>query len=334
MTNMQHAFPVAPDQCPAKRRAVIVAGMHRSGTSALTRVLGYCGLGMPRTLVAPDNGNVAGHWESEVVRKYNDRLLARIGVDWISWKPGVSDLASEDDYADLVREGQRIVLSEFGETGDMVLKDPRICRLLPLWLDILAGLEIEPAIVLALRAPHQVAQSLERRNAILPSYGLRAWLRFTLEAERASRHLPRVVVSFDQLMLDWRTAAMALNRCAGSDMLACTTEAESEVAAFLSADLRHFAHEDCGCATPVCVARVYSLFSQWQDRPETGEDHSELDAVRRRLDEASPTFLRYHPAGWSAKWLARQRERISLWLAGQRDRSTSGHGSADGVLST
>jgi hypothetical protein len=312
MTNMLHAFSAAAEPHAAKRRAVIVAGMHRSGTSALTRVLGYCGLRMPRTLVPADDGNVVGHWESEVVRDFNDRLLARVGVDWIDWRPGLVDIAHERDYPDLVREGARIVLAEFGDTGDIVLKDPRICRLLPLWLDILAELDIEPAIVLALRSPHQVAQSLERRNAILPSYGLRAWLRFTLEAELATRHLPRVVVSFDQLMRDWEGAAMALNRCAGSDMLAFTAEARRQVSAFLSTDLRHF--DDCGCSTPGCVARVYSVFSEWQNRAETAADHGGLDAVRRALDEASPTFLRYNPARWSAKWLKRQRERLVLWL--------------------
>jgi hypothetical protein len=311
---MRHAFAAATEPRTAKRRAVIVAGMHRSGTSALTRVLAYCGLAIPRTLVAPDDGNVAGHWESEVVRRFNDRLLERIGVDWISWEPGTAELASQRDYADLVREGRHIVLSEFGETGDIVLKDPRICRLLPLWLDILAGLGIEPAIVLALRAPHQVARSLERRNAILRSYGLRAWLRFTLEAERASRHLPRVVLSFDQLMDDWRAAAMALDRCAGGEMLACTEAAEKQVSAFLSSDLRHFALHDCGCSTPGCVGRVYSVFSAWQGRSETAEDYEVLDTVRQRLDESAPTFLRYNLVGWSAKWLKRQRERLVLWL--------------------
>jgi hypothetical protein len=284
---------IAPDRAAfaepfrVKRRAVVVAGMHRSGTSALTRVLGYCGLRMPRTLVPANEGNRAGHWESELVCRFNDALLARFGLDWISWERATPDLASERDYGDLLREGRRIILHEFGANGDIVLKDPRICRLLPFWLGVLAGLDIEPAIVLAVRAPQQVARSLERRNAIMPAYGLRAWLRFTLEAERASRHLPRVVVSFDQLMRDWRAAATALNRCAGSDLLAFTPDAERAVCAFLSKDLRHFTRDDEG-STPACVARVYRLFSEWQERPESCEDHAELDAIRSRLDEAPP----------------------------------------------
>lgn len=308
--------------CQIKRRAVIVAGMHRSGTSALTRVLGYCGLEMPRTLVPANDGNRAGHWESRIVCQFNDRLLARAGLDWISWREARRDLASEPDYADLLREGGRIVLDEFGTSGDIVLKDPRVCRLLPFWLKVFADLEIEPVIVLALRAPQQVALSLQRRNAILPAYGFRAWLRFTLEAERASRHLPRVVVGFDQLMHDWRAAAAALNRCAGEEMLACTAEAASKVSAFLSSDLRHFVNDDFQVATPGCVARAYSVFAQWQERPETGEDHVELDAVRRALDAASPMVIRYGMAAWP-KWLKRQRERLADWLVQRPGRFSS-----------
>ena len=307
---------VDPQPVHVPRRAAIVAGMHRSGTSALTRVLGYCGLRMPRNLVAPDQGNTAGHWESELVFQFNDRLLARLGLDWISCQSGAVELANQPDYVDLLREGAQIILDEFGETGDIVLKDPRICRLLPFWLDVLQRLEIEPAVVLAVRAPQQVALSLSRRNAILQSYGLRAWLRFTLDAERASRHLPRVVVSFDQLMHDWRPVAAALNRCAGAEMVAYSAEAERDIAAFLSADLRHFTREESESSTPGCAARVYRVFSQWQERPETADDHIELDTIRGVLDRASPIFMRCSIAGWSSKWLRRQHERLAQWIAG------------------
>jgi hypothetical protein len=290
MTDMPHATADFPGKNQNKRRAVIVAGMHRSGTSALTRVLGFCGLRMPRTLVPANEGNVEGHWESELVCQFNDTLLARVGLHWISWQPRVRDLAKERDYADLLCEGKRIILDEYGETGDIVLKDPRICRLLFFWRDVFRQLETEIAIVLPLRAPHQVALSLERRNAILPAYGLLAWLRFTLEAERASRNVPRVVVSFDRLMHDWRTPMIALNRCVGSEMLACTADTEKEISAFLSADLRHFTNDTFEGSMPGWVTRAYAVLSEWQVRDETAKDYVELDAIFRALGEASPMF--------------------------------------------
>jgi hypothetical protein len=314
---MYHSQAPTAQGCHVRRRAVIVAGMHRSGTSALTRVLSHCGLGMPRTLVPPDGGNIAGHWESEPVRRFNDRLLARVGLDWISWRRGAADLANESDYSDLVGDGARIILNEFGAIGDIVLKDPRICRLLPFWLDVLRELEIEPVIVLAVRSPLQVARSLKRRNALLTSYSFRTWLRFMLEAERASRNVPRLVISFDQLLHDWRSVAMALDRCVGGGMLDCTTEADRAVSAFLSTDLRHFAYDDDERSTPDCVTNVHGVFSRWQQRPEAAEDYIQLDEVHRALDEAPSMLIRFSMAGWTSKWLARQRQRLAQWL-GQR----------------
>ena len=310
-----HARAESRDRWPLKRRAVVIVGMHRSGTSALARVLATCGLGLPRTLVPADDGNRAGHWESKPVCAFNDRLLARIGLDWISPNGAAADFSSEPDYADILREGRRIIIEEYGATGDIILKDPRISRTLPIWLDILAQLEIEPTVVLALREPRQVALSLWRRNAILPSYGLRAWLRFTLEAERASRRVPRIVVGFDEVMDDWLATARKLDRRAGAGLLDFRAEADSEVSAFLSADLRHFTHGNAARPMPEGIARTYAILRRWQTAHETGEDYIELDSIRSALNGAPPLLMRYEIAGWAAHWLNRQQERLALWLS-------------------
>lgn len=284
--------------------------MHRSGTSALTRVLSYCGLAIPRTLVPANHGNPAGHWESKLVCEFNDTLLARVGLDWVSWRRATADLANERDYASLLDEGRRIVRREFGDDRDIVLKDPRICRLLPFWLDVFAQMDIKPIVVLAVRAPLQVAHSLRHRNAIRPKYALRAWLRFTLEAERASRELPRIVVSFDQLMADWRSEARALNESLADKILALTTETEQAVSHFLSPRLRHYAHAEQESSTPPCVARAYDTLLQWRERGETENDYKELDRIHRALNDAPAFVIRYGLRRWLKKWLSRQRERL------------------------
>lgn len=310
--NIQSAHAAFARPFGVRRRAVIIAGMHRSGTSALTRVLTYCGLGMPRTLVPPDEGNTAGHWESELVCRLNDALLARMDLDWISAERAPLDLAHEGDYADLLRQGSEIILEEYGEDGDIVLKDPRIARLLPFWLDVLAQLAIEPLIVLALRAPDEVALSLKRRNAILEGYG-QAWQRFTLEAERASRHVPRVVVGFDLLMQDWRAVALAINRRCADELLATSDDVEQKVSAFLSPDQRHFSKDSGAHIITPAVTRTYAIMSQWQRRGERAQDHAELDAIGALLDEAPPIYPRYSIPHWITQWRRRQIERLRNW---------------------
>lgn len=69
-------------------RPVVVLGMHRSGTSAVTRVVNLLGLPLCRRddlYLAADNP--AGHWESTSVVGVNDALLAEMGGP--CWAPPV-----------------------------------------------------------------------------------------------------------------------------------------------------------------------------------------------------------------------------------------------------
>ena len=62
---------------------VLVLGMHRSGTSALTRVLNLLGLDAGRdVLMGASESNPTGHWEVERLTSFNDRLLDELGGRW------------------------------------------------------------------------------------------------------------------------------------------------------------------------------------------------------------------------------------------------------------
>ena len=79
---------------PLPSRIVLVPGMHRSGSSAVARVLGLLGHELPRTLIKDNASNRRGHWESEPVVRLNvesrgdiqlmrdktDELLERLGT--------------------------------------------------------------------------------------------------------------------------------------------------------------------------------------------------------------------------------------------------------------
>ena len=62
------------------RICLLVLGMHRSGTSAVTRVLSIAGAKLPASLMGPGRGNEVGHWESDALATYNDELLAQLGI--------------------------------------------------------------------------------------------------------------------------------------------------------------------------------------------------------------------------------------------------------------
>src|SRR3954468_10001271 len=99
--------PLDPTAVPG--RGVLVVGMHRSGTSATTRVLNLAGLPLADTddlwLELP--GNETGYWESSSLSRFNEGLLQRAGGSW--WRPpepaAINELAEEPD---LRRQGAHL----------------------------------------------------------------------------------------------------------------------------------------------------------------------------------------------------------------------------------
>ena len=131
------------------RHALLVLGMHRSGTSALTRVLGLMGAALPHDPMPPTADNPQGYWESQRIARLNNRLLESAGTDWSN------DAAIPPEwFADPCRAGDReeaiaLLANEFAAAPSIVLKDPRICRLIPFWKTVLdaAGFDVVPPML-------------------------------------------------------------------------------------------------------------------------------------------------------------------------------------------
>jgi hypothetical protein len=135
---------------------------------------------------------------------------------WLDTRP--LDLAARGRERLLGFDGQlRAALdASFGTTDDFVLKDPRICRMIPFYRNLLGGMGIAVKVVIALRQPADVAASLFTRNQISPDYTGFLWARHLLEAERETRDLPRIVVPYEALIDDWRAMAHRLQGFIGA----------------------------------------------------------------------------------------------------------------------
>src|SRR5690348_5945376 len=67
---------------PTPRRAILIVGMHRSGTSALTRVINLHGVPLGRQLLEAAFDNEAGFWENQAVVQLHERILEHLGSSW------------------------------------------------------------------------------------------------------------------------------------------------------------------------------------------------------------------------------------------------------------
>ena len=110
---------------------------------------------------------------------------------------------------------------------------------MPAWLQVLAELQYTTVAIMPVRNPLEVAQSLERRNGFPIAKSLLLWLRHVLDAEAATRQVPRALIDYDRLLDDWRTELADVNRQLGFTCFATTAHFEEQVGQYLSLDDRH-----------------------------------------------------------------------------------------------
>ncbi|MEZ5583661.1 MAG: hypothetical protein R3F37_13730 [Candidatus Competibacteraceae bacterium] len=149
-----------------RRQCLLVLGMHRSGTSALTRVLNLLGARLPQNLLPEQKDNEMGFWESRDLMVLHNKILQSAGSVWDDWRRFNMRWFNSPE-ADHYRGHLADYLSRNSECSLFVIKDPRICRLLPFWLQVLEECGVTPLGVIPVRNPLEVAASLKLRNQFL-----------------------------------------------------------------------------------------------------------------------------------------------------------------------
>ena len=179
---------------------VFILGMHRSGTSALTGMLAKAGFAVPSDLMPATNANPKGYWESVDIMHVNEDFLAGMESHWTSslqlpagWSQSIN---SRKWRASLLS----IICDSFGGAELPVIKDPRFCTLitgLEPWLE--SGL-IESTILMPIRNPLEVANSLREAEGIDLNKALRLWIKSVFTTEEATRGYKRKFIIFDELI--------------------------------------------------------------------------------------------------------------------------------------
>ena len=312
-----------------KRVAILVAGMHRSGTSAVARVLNLVGCALPKTLMKPDPWNEIGFWESLPIATLNDEILASMGSSWDDWAAFESHWRASSVVDGFLERAQATLHEEFGESRLFVLKDPRICRLLPFWVEATRAFGAEPHIVMPIRSPLETALSLEARDRICPSVGHLLWLRHVLDAEAGSRGLKRVWMRYDALLSDPHRVIEALGDALDvSWPRRASSDARIEIDGFLVPGLRHHREDDAQLlSNPELLPWVVSsfeIFDRWSRGKARQKDTAALNRIGSDFDAAVPALQRLAAAlERQAADLVRDRQaRLEGALAAARERET------------
>jgi hypothetical protein len=212
--------------------------MHRSGTSAATRLISFLG---PRTpladdLVPPSRKNPKGYWESNSLVTFNIAVLTAIGSDYgcplpldVGWH--------EDPRLDgLRRQAPEAFLAAFPR-APWVWKDPRTCLTFSFWR---SALDVRPVVVLVNRNPLEIAASSARaRGDEGKVYTLALWERYLRQALQQIAELPVLVADYARILSEpivWSESARAFLSDAGIPARGLRTE---DAEAFIDPGLKH-----------------------------------------------------------------------------------------------
>lgn len=181
---------------------LVVLGMHRSGTSLLSHLLGAIGYSFGGRLVPAHDDNPLGYWEHADIVAAHDYFLLLSGRAWDDPRR-IDQALFEGPAAEVARRRLAEIFSrELQPQARWVLKDPRHCRLLPLWTEIFDDGSADVRFLHLIRDPYAVAGSLAKRNGMPLELSLLLWLRHVLEAERNTRDRPRTWLRFEALAND------------------------------------------------------------------------------------------------------------------------------------
>lgn len=203
---------------PAPRRVLpIVLGMHRSSTSLTAGALHRLGIDMTDGDLAADEFNKGGYYERFHLVELHDRFLESLGSRWDSlsplapgWWRDPPALALRNKIVDRLR-------AELPHSPQRLwgLKDPRLMRLLPLWLDVCVDLDLEPRIILVTRTPEEVAASLARRDNMSRDDALVLWAVYHMEFLQHVGDTPWIRIDGDHWLDDHHAHALRLLRFLG-----------------------------------------------------------------------------------------------------------------------
>jgi hypothetical protein len=271
--------------------------MHRSGTSALSGVLAKLGARPPATPILGDRNNPRGYWESDVLGRFHDKVLESAGTRWSDWdrfNEGWIDSPISRGFMD---ELASHVKREYGGAPLFLVKDPRMCRLLPLWLKVLDELGVVPKVVIPIRHPLEVSNSLATRDNFTQTHARLLWLRHNLEAEFDTRALTRVFVRYTDLLKDWQSQVEEISTRLEIKWPRMSASTKAEIDAYLAPELRHHVAPAvdamASSASAGIVSWVETAFRAMEclvNDPGQSEGLATLDAIRRQFNETAEIY--------------------------------------------
>ncbi|MEA2085011.1 MAG: hypothetical protein U9O82_12410 [Thermodesulfobacteriota bacterium] len=222
-----------------QKKALILFGMHRSGISVLAGCLNLLGVNFGKAIRPGNQANQTGFFENQDIILRNDILLRDLECRWDMVGSLPSDWLERKTVQDARDKISTLIEKNFSGEEYWAIRDPRLCRLMPLWMDVFKQADIEPCFVLMVRHPFEVAKSLEKRDGFDLLKGHLLWLMHNREALLACSGHKYVILTYDGLLADPCYSMENISRELGIAFPKEPIKVYQKIIDFVRPDLKH-----------------------------------------------------------------------------------------------
>ncbi len=245
-----------------RKTIFIVLGMHRSGTSAMMGSLRILGIPTGGKLLPAQDDNPQGFWEQADIVATHEQILAALGSYWHDVLPLPTNWWLRKDIQPFRQKLIGIVEGELEGSLFWGVKDPRMCRLIPLWSDIFSHLSCLPVFVNMIRHPLEVGDSLAHRDGFSEEKSWWLWLNHILDVEQHTQGHKHAWIRFEDLLSSTTDLFEQLKDHFNIEFPHPPSSVQQQLEQYLNPDSRH--HQDrymdeCRVEQVKVYADVYEL---------------------------------------------------------------------------
>jgi len=279
---------------------VLVTGASRSGTSTIAGVLNHLGLDVPQPVLAPNESNPHGFFESRWPIRFHNRLIRRALITVTDARPEAFEMmaaaVTDENRASFGRWISRL----FDETSQVVVKDPRSVWLPQMWEQAAEGVGVRLGFLTMVRHPAEVVGSRSTYYGGAQSgtdawmfrvRSLCSWVNANLGVERQTRGRTRAVVRYADLISDWRSVLPPLADVYGLTLAGPDGDATTRVDAFIDPALRR--HRPTWDDMDMPAELVELAEGVWACMCTLADAGGHEDKAQAQMDELADRYARY-----------------------------------------
>jgi|GEM_PF-133664 len=222
-----------------KQKCIVILGMHRSGTSALTGLLQILGLELGNNLDGPAFYNVKGLFEQSDINRLNILILKKLNSSWDDIYPLSEEWFHDININDIKLQIKQVIVQNFGLCSVFGIKEPRIAILLPLYLEMFEEMAIELHFVIIKRNKEEVACSLLKRDGFAYDKSCALYDKYANNIEKYTNGYSRTYVDFNELVNNPKQVITKLKNELDIS-LGDFDDLKAEIYEFIDPNLKHF----------------------------------------------------------------------------------------------